>query len=361
MSTLRLLATNSAIYAGTSILQRGSAFLLLPLYTAYLDPQAYGVLAVVTAVNGLLGVLFTLGLTGAVSRFYFEFQDDPQQLAEFWGSVLVFVLGLSLVMGGVFLAYGAVLLRPIIADVPFWPFVALGIMAAFFQPFFTTFLAILQIRNQAARYALVSLSHFAVTTALTVVLVVALHWGVTGALTATLAASGLFFCISLWLLRHDFVICLRWRHLRPAIAYSLPQVPHAASGQITATTDRLFLNAYVGTATTGVYAVGAMVAMVVEVAAQSVNRAYVPLSMAALKEGSARALAQIKDMAALIVAGFCLLGAAMGLFAQEILWSCPCWPLAVWPARSIICWSISCFTTGSASAICRLAPLARRR
>ena len=319
VTTLRQLGTNSAIYAGTSMLQKGSAFLLLPLYTLYLDPQAYGVLAIVTAVNGLLSIVFTLGLTGAVSRFYFEFQDDPAQLAEFWGSILVFVLVLSTVVGGVLLALGEVLLRPIIGDVEFWPYVALGIMATFFQPFFTTFLSVLQTRNQAARYALVSLGHFALTTVLTLVLVVVLNRGVVGALLATLAAAAVFFVVSLWMLRADVKLCLHWRHLRPAFAYSLPQVPHAIASQVTATTDRLILNSQVGTATAGVYSVGAMMALVVEVAAQSVNRAYMPLSMAALKSGERDALEKLRALGALVVAGFCLLGATVGAFASEMV------------------------------------------
>lgn len=319
MNTLRVLGTNSAIYAGTSMLQKGSAFLLMPLYTLYLNPQAYGVLAIVTAVNGLLSITFTLGLTGAVTRFYFEFQDDPAQLREFWGSILVFVLLLSTAVGAALLAFGELLLRPIIGDVPFWPYVALGVMAAFFQPFFTTFLSVLQTRNQARRYALVSLAHFTLTTALTIMLVVVLHQGVLGALLATLAATAIFFAVSLWVLRKDVTLCLRWRHLRPAFAYSLPQVPHAISSQVTATTDRLILNVHMGTAATGVYAVGAMVAMLVEVAAQSVNRAYVPLSMAALKGGNSDALEQLRSLGALVVACFCLLGATIGLFASEIL------------------------------------------
>ncbi len=320
MNKLRLLGTNSAIYAVTSLLQKGSAFLLLPLYTLYLDPQAYGVLAIVTAVNGLLSILFTLGLTGAVTRFYFEFKDQPAKLAEFWGSILVCVLLISGVVGGTLLFFGETLLRPLIGDVPFWPYVALGVMATFFQPFFTTFLTVLQTRNQAGRYALISLSHFALTTTLTIVLVVVLQHGVAGALKATLVGAAVFFVISLWLLRKDITLCLRWHHLRPAFAYGLPQVPYLAAWQVTATTDRLILNAQVGSATAGVYAVGAMMALVVDVAAQSVNRAYVPLSMQALKSGSAAELDQLKAIGAILVAGFCLLGAGVGLFGVELVW-----------------------------------------
>lgn len=317
---LRQLGTNSAIYAATNMLQKGAAFLLMPLYTLYLDPAAYGVLAIVTAINGLLSIAFTLGLTSAVTRFYFEYQDDPARLAEFWGSILAFVLLLSTLVGGALLVVGEALLRPIIGAVAFWPFVALGVMATFFQPFFTTFLAVLQTRNQAGRYALVSLGHFALTTVLTLALVVVLRWGVAGALLATLVAAAVFFAVSLWLLRADLTLCLRWAHLRPAFAYSLPQVPHSVASQVTATTDRLILNGQLGPASAGLYSVGAMVAMVVEVAAQSVNRAYVPLSMAALNSGQPRELEQLRALGALVVAGFCMLGAAIGAFGRELVW-----------------------------------------
>lgn len=319
VTTLRQLGANSAIYAATNLMQRGTAFLLMPLYTLYLDPAAYGVLAIVTAVNGFFGIAFTLGLTGAVTRFYFEYQDDPATLAEFWGSILCFVMLLSILLAGVLLAIGEKLLRPFIGDVAFWPYVALGVMTTFFQPFFTTFLAVLQARNQASRYALISLAHFCLTTVLTVALVVLLRWGVTGALVATLVATAVFFALSLWLMRSELRFRLRWRHLRPALAYGLPQVPHSLASQTTAMADRLILNSRLGTAATGLYSVGAMIAMVVEVAASSVNRAYVPLSMSALKSRNPAELAQMRIVGSLVVAGFCLLGASAGAFGPELV------------------------------------------
>lgn len=319
VSLLRQLGTNSSIYAGTNILQRGAAFLLMPLYTHYLAPSAYGVLAIVTAVNGMLSILFTLGLTSAVTRFYFEYQDRPALLAEFWSTVLAFVAILSAVLAGLLLWVGDVLLRPFIGEVPFWPYVALGVMATFFQPFFTTFLAVLQMRNQAGRYAVVSLANFALTTGLTIALVVFLGWGAQGPLMATLVTSVLFFAVALWMLRADLAPVVRWSHLRVALRYSLPLVPHSISGQVSAFSDRLVLNSMLGTAAAGLYSVGAMVAMVVEVAAQSVNRAYVPLTMAALKRGEQSDLDQIRAIGTMLVAVFCLLGAGLAGFARELL------------------------------------------
>jgi O-antigen/teichoic acid export membrane protein len=320
MDLLRKLGTSSAIYAGTNLLQKGTALLLLPLYTAYLEPSAYGVLAIVTATNGLLSIAFTLGLTGAVTRFYMEYRDDPKRLAEFWGSILGFVLLLSAGLAGALLVVGEALLGPLVGNVPFWPYVALGVIATFFQPFFTTFLVVLQTRNEAARFARISLAHFAFTTVSTIALVVFMGLGVTGALSATLAGAVVFFGVSLWLLRGQLRFGLRRADLRIAFGYSLPQVPHALASQTTAITDRIVINSHLGTAAAGIYAIGAAVALAVEIIAQSMNRAYVPLSMAALKSGAASELEQLRAIGSLVVAAFCVLGAAVGSFAGELVW-----------------------------------------
>ncbi len=317
---IRQLGANSVIYAATNLLQKGTAFILMPIYTIYLDPSAYGILSIVTSINGLLGIAFTLSLTSAVTRFYFEHSDDPETLAEFWGSVLSFVMLLSVVLAGTLLLVGERLLAPLTGNIPFWPYIALGVLATLFQPFFNTFLTVLQTRNQALHFSVVSLAQFALTTALTIALVVVFGWGVTGALTATLVASAVFFPISLWMLRRDIRICLKWEHLRAALAYSVPQLPHTIAGQVSAITDRLVLNARLGTAAAGLYSVGALIAMVIDVAAQSVNRAYVPLGMEALTRRSPNDLAQLRAIGALIVATFCLLGVTIAAFSREILW-----------------------------------------
>jgi O-antigen/teichoic acid export membrane protein len=316
---LRLLGANSAIYTATNFLQKGTALLLMPLYTLYLDPEAYGVLAIVTALNGFLSLAFTLNLMGAVTRFYFEYRDEPETLAEFWGTILCFVLLLSLVLGVIILLTGRWLLSPLIGNVAFYPYVALGVITAIFQPFFTTFLVVLQTRNEGGKYALMSLAHFALTTLLTVALVVMLGWGAVGALVAILTATIVFFAVSLWMLRSNLRLCLRWHHLRPALAYSFPQVPHLLSTQTTAIADRLILNSKLGASAAGLYSVGAMISMAVEVAAQSVNRAYVPIGMSALKSRDPAALHNILVMGSLVVALFCMVGATVASFANEII------------------------------------------
>jgi O-antigen/teichoic acid export membrane protein len=311
------IGADSFIYVAAMVLQRGAAFLLLPLYTQFLTPTDYGILAVVTAINGFLVTLFSLSLHGAITRFYFEYRESPQQLREFWGTLLTFV-ALSTTAGCVLLlTCGEFILSAVIGSVRFWPYVALGVGAVAFQLFVTMFMTILQARGEAGKYALYSLATFVGTAVLTVVLTAVMEWGATGALTATLVVAAVSAIIGAIALRAHYTLGLRRDYLRQALAYCAPQIPHSLNSQVAAATDRMLLNHFMGRSTTGIYNVGAMFGMVVDVLGQGINRAYVPLSMDIMKRNDAQELQRLRDIGLTFIAGLTLIAATMTIFASE--------------------------------------------
>jgi len=315
----RRVGGRSLIYTATSALQKGTMFLLLPVYTRYLTPADYGIVAVVTAASSLLAVLFTFSLHGAMTRFYFEYREQPERLKEFWGAQLTAVLLISVVGSAALLLFGEPLGRRLLGGIPFWPFLGIGLLTALFQPAFTIFLALLQTKEQAARYSAFSLAQFAATLLLVMSFVVALEWGATGALAGTMAASALFFAVSLYALRKDVRFGIRREHLSTGLGYSLPLVPHSLASQVSAITDRLLLNALLSTAVAGVYNVGYLVGSALSFAADGVNRAYVPASMDVLKREEPAQLAQLKQVALLIVTGYVALAAFVSFFGFDII------------------------------------------
>lgn len=319
MSLGARLARHSGVYTVANLLQRGTAFLLVPLYTHVMTPAEYGTLAVITALNGILVVLLPLSIHGAVTRFYFEYRDQPQVLHEFWGTVLAVMLVCCATLAALLLLFSAPLFDLLLGDVAFWPYVVLGIATSAVQPFFQMALTILQTRGQPVRYGLLSLGHFLVTMGLTLFLVLGLRWGPTGPLLALAVSSGLFALIGLGLLRNQFRLCFRADFARAAILYTVPHIPHGISSQLLVTTDRLLLNGLVSLATTGVYNIAALFTVAIDLLCQSVNRAYVPLSMAALKDRDPASLEELRQSGKTMVAGFVLIGATATIFCNEII------------------------------------------
>jgi len=319
MSLIQRLGKSSVIYTITTILQNGVAFFLLPLYTRYLTPNDYGILAVVSSINGFLTIFLMLSLHGAMTRFYFDYRFEPEKLKAFWGTILTFILIFSMGAGGLLILFGQILFKPIIGEIPFWPFVALGIGVVMFQPFFTIYLSLLQTREEAGKYAIFSFSQFMINLALVITLVVFIGWGAEGPLAASLMTAVLFFGISIYGLREDIRFGLNRVYLKEALRYSLPLVPHSLASQISNATGKLFLNYLVNTGSAGLYNVGFMFGSIVGVVSDGINKAYVPVSMGILSTNKQEELDHLKNIVLFLVVMYCLLGTLISLFSKEAI------------------------------------------
>lgn len=69
MSQLKKLASQSAIYGISSILGKTINFLLIPIYTGYLDKEALGSFTMIYAFIAFLNVVFTFGMETSYFRF----------------------------------------------------------------------------------------------------------------------------------------------------------------------------------------------------------------------------------------------------------------------------------------------------
>ena len=85
---------NSTLYTFTTLLQKGAAFFLLPLYTAYLTPEDYGITSVVTSVSTFMAVLIMMALNGAATRFHYRNTDENYRKV-LWGTVTIIVINLK--------------------------------------------------------------------------------------------------------------------------------------------------------------------------------------------------------------------------------------------------------------------------
>jgi O-antigen/teichoic acid export membrane protein len=68
-----------------------------------------------------------------------------------------------------------------------------------------------------------------------------------------------------------------WRHLKEALAFGVPLVPHLASVWALALANRVVLEAHVSRDLLGIFSLAASFAMLVGIAAQSIDRAFVPM------------------------------------------------------------------------------------
>lgn len=319
MSLLTRVAKSSLIYTLTRLLQKAIGLLLLPVYTRYLTPDDYGIISVVGSLTGLFFLLAGFCLSNAVSRFDFDYRHEPEKLRRFWGSIIALVMLISASLTALLLVLGPSLLSPVSGSIPFWPFLALGLLTVLFQPVVEIYVTILQTVEKARRCAVFMVANFLLNLLLNIALVVFLRWQAQGVLIGGLLTAVVFFALSFYALRGEIKLNLDRSFLKQSLKYCLPLVPHSLSSQITLVADRLLLNQMISTASAGIYSIGFLFGNGVSLLTTNANRAYFPVAMDALKQGTAEQLARLKETGMLLIITYCLAASAMSLFGRELV------------------------------------------
>ena len=78
-SELKVISRHSSIYGLSNILNRIVSFILLPVYTHYLTPADYGLMDLLYFTTAFIGMVLEMGINSAVSRFYFESEDQKKR------------------------------------------------------------------------------------------------------------------------------------------------------------------------------------------------------------------------------------------------------------------------------------------
>lgn len=113
MSQLKKLAGQTAIYGLSSILGRSINFLLIIVYTAYLDKSALGAFTGIYALVGFLNIVFTYGMETSFFRFSTGKNLDPEKVYHASQSLLL--------TSTLFLGTGIYFLAPWFAEVMNYP------------------------------------------------------------------------------------------------------------------------------------------------------------------------------------------------------------------------------------------------
>ncbi len=311
------IVTNSALYSVTTLLQKGISFFLLPLYTAFLTPEDYGVVSVVVSVSSFMAVLIMMALNGAATRFHYK-NTETQYRKTLWGTVTTIVFISSIGWGCVFFIFHRFLVDPFIGEIGFYPYAALGLANTIITPLYLLFQSYLQASQQALHYNINTLANSFIHIGLAIAFIAVLKMGALGMLLANVVTALLFFLYVLIVFIPKIKIGIDKAIAKDSFAYSLPLLPHQISLWSSGTIDRLFLNGYKGEAQTGVYSIGQQFGNLVGTVAYSVNQAFVPWFFQMIETGK-EGFKKIERMGLFGVVGYCLIAFVISVFSPEVL------------------------------------------
>jgi O-antigen/teichoic acid export membrane protein len=255
---LKRLAKHSVIYGLGGVVSRILAVLLLPIYTAYLEPDDLGSVALVVALQVVLVTILRGGISSAFFRFYFDSPEPARRLlvvrTSFW-----FTMG-SATLG---LAAGLLLAEPIadllgLGDQP--GLVRAAFVGIWAQMNYEQLTALFRVEERSTAFVAASLTNIAISVTATILLVVAFEQGALGVVVGNFIGTLTVYLLLLGYRREQLGLQFDRPLLREMQRFGFPLVPAALALIAINWSDRFFLSHFVGLDEVGVYEMGMRVA-----------------------------------------------------------------------------------------------------
>lgn len=331
---LRKLAGHAAVYGSADVFTNLVNFLLVPIYTAYLSPTDYGVLALVLLFSTLAKIVFRMGLDAGFFRVHYD-MDDERSRRRLAGTVVLFAGA-----AGTLLFAGAWIAAPVLARLllgadtaGFRLLVRLASTDIYLGTFAFVPMQLLQIQERPGLFSTLSGGRQALNTVLKVILVMK-GLGVAGILWSDVTATALYAVSLLPVTLRNVSLSLSLGDLREVLAFALPKVPHLFMTQIQDLADRKILDLYVSRAQVGIYQIGYTFARGIKFALSAFEPAWQPFVYSRIRQPDApQVLARVVTYA---WAAFVTVGLLVAVFGRELLQIMTPSNHAFWAAAPVI-------------------------
>jgi O-antigen/teichoic acid export membrane protein len=221
---------HASVFGIGAILTRIASIVLLPIYTRYLSPEDYGLIALVDLTVNLLGIAAGGGIVAAATREHFEADDPRHQDRVWWTALAIVATSASVVFGLALLAKDAVAAVVFGAAVEHGDYyLALGLVTLWLILMTSVFEAYFRAEKASTFLLFVSIGRMVINLPLNVLLLVYFGLGMQSVLIGNLIASAVAFLVlfGVFIRQRPHVMVDRalvrpyWRFGWPLIVYGM--------------------------------------------------------------------------------------------------------------------------------------------
>ena len=296
-----------------------ASLIVTPIYTRYLTPSGFGLLALMLVFYGLMRQVYDLGFTNSVGRFFFDCVDEKNDselpLMRSTSTAFMAMYGGTLTLGlFVFAGPIAVLLTGDSAHADLVRVVAVTLYA---EALTIVPLTVIRMQERSGFYVRISMARFAGTLVLSILFVAGLGWGVRGALLAiAVPTAGI-----LLLLVAEYRLSLGRRPslelLKRMLAFGLPFFPVLLSAWVIDGSDRYIIELFRSREEVGTYALAYRIAAVMLMAITAFSMGWAPLRYKIYEQPGARET--YRRLASYYVVVISFIGVGLGAFSRDIV------------------------------------------
>ena len=251
-SLFRGVARHSLVYGIGMLVSRGVSFIMLPVYTRYLTPADYGVMALIMMTLDFISIIGGAQLAMGVFRFYHK--TDVEKTKREVVSTSFLIVGIMYAVVGAFtFAMAGVLSQMIFGSGIHTDLIRVAAADLAMSSLLIVPMSLARVKNMSTFFVGTNLVKMAIGLSLNILFIVFMGMGVMGIFLASLISNGLVGgFISIWLVRRvGLNPSMEWT--RNLMRYGVPLMATQVATFIATFSDRYFLQAVADETVVGLY------------------------------------------------------------------------------------------------------------
>lgn len=294
MSKLKEIGGATFNYGIGKFLPQVIGFFLIPLYTAYLSPEDYGIVELTAAFGAFSLIFMRLALPGSVARFYYEHKEGPE-LRDYITTIYWSLLGISVGMAALIYLLSYFFLHHLVPGLPLWPFVGIVLLTDIFSSNSEIQKRLIQARKQSAYSAKLSIATSLIGIITAIILVAGFNMGALGMVCASLVGSAIFFTQAQFYLRKDMGGNFDFKLLIPSFKYAMNILPSHLVTPFGNLLSRSLLSGFASLAAVGLYSLAMRFITPLYLISDAFNTAFSPIYFEARKKDDVEGYKKLED------------------------------------------------------------------
>ncbi|GAI74048.1 unnamed protein product, partial [marine sediment metagenome] len=258
-------------YFFSSILMQALSLISVPIFSRLLTKSDYGILAVYNSYIGILVVIISLNVHSSISRYYYEAKDD---FCEFVGtSINLLVLILCIILPIYFIFYHKIVN---IMKLPNGLNLYL-IFSCIFMIINIIFLQIFIPQKKSKEISIIEILRKYSIFGISITFIYFLQKDrYLGAIWGNILVQFIFSIYLIMKIYKYYKFSFNGKFIKYILRFSIPLIPYNLNAIILAQFDRIMINYYINSASTGIYSLGYTIGSLVLFPLGAIQRAILP-------------------------------------------------------------------------------------
>lgn len=243
---------HALVYGVGTLLKQLVSFIMLPVYTRYLTPEDYGVMALVEMTLDVMALMAGAQLVLGIFRYY-HLTDDPEEKQAVVSTAFLGLSGSYLMVGGLAILLAGWLSTLVFGTLEHRYLIQVAAVGLVAQSLPLVPLAFARVRDRSMLVVAASLATLVLGLSLNILFVVILEKGILGIFYSSLIANGIVgIGMAVWLVTRVGIHFSK-RQFRSLLRYGVPMIGMQVATFAATFGDRYFLQATGDTAAVGLY------------------------------------------------------------------------------------------------------------